>query len=111
MAHELAQPGEAALPVRYSWLHLKAHVRDDDAGVSLRDTQNAARRADQRTTLRYSRPPESRPSPRLHPRGPPGLRDVTPMHDRTESSVFIRCFAPPRLPSQSVFGGGGVDFA
>jgi hypothetical protein len=31
MAHELAQPGEAALPVRYSWLYLTARAADQAA--------------------------------------------------------------------------------
>src|SRR4051794_9466340 len=34
MAHELPQPGEAALPVRYSWLYLRARFRCVSHGVS-----------------------------------------------------------------------------
>ena len=48
-----------------------------DAGVDLRDTQIAARHADPRTTMRYDRRAQPRPTPQLHPRRLHVLRHLT----------------------------------
>ena len=37
MAHDLAQPGEAALLVRYSWLYLRTSSRDESHALLLPD--------------------------------------------------------------------------
>lgn len=37
MAHELAQPGEVALPMRYSWLYLRSSSREESHPPALPD--------------------------------------------------------------------------
>jgi len=67
-----------------------------DVGVDLRDVQIAARDVDPRTTMRYDRAQEPRPTPQLHPRRLHGLRHLTRPSGRADDSAITTACPPAR---------------
>jgi hypothetical protein len=69
-----------------------------DAGVDLRDVQIAARDADPRTSVRYDRRQEPRPTPQRHPRRVLGLRDIARTCRGQDSAHQQRAVTQALLP-------------